>query len=97
MSNNEFEINKVIHSPLRLKVMLHLQVQPHTFQQLKLKLKATSGNLSIQLQKLQKADLIKISKSFHENIPNTRCEITLKGKKELSIYKDTMSHLLKLF
>jgi DNA-binding HxlR family transcriptional regulator len=42
---------------------------------------SSKGNLSIQLKKLNEADLIKIHKYFQKSYPTTDYSITKKGKK----------------
>jgi len=49
------------------------------FKFLKESTKATSGNLSVQLQKLKDAHYITITKSFKGNYPHTECRITETG------------------
>jgi len=40
---------------------------------------ATSGNISIQIKKLEQAGYIQVKKSFKNNYPNTTVSITSKG------------------
>ena len=58
---------------------LLISVDRADFSYLKEQTGATSGNLSVQLQKLKAADLIEIEKSFKDNYPLTTCRITAKG------------------
>jgi DNA-binding MarR family transcriptional regulator len=48
--------------------------------------KATAGNLSIQIKKLQDAGYIKVKKSFKNNYPNTMLSITKKGIEAFEAY-----------
>jgi DNA-binding MarR family transcriptional regulator len=49
------------------------------FTYIKEETKATAGNLSIQIKKLQDAGYIKVKKTFKNNYPNTMLSITKKG------------------
>ena len=73
-------LDPLLNSELRLAVMsLLVGLEKADFKFLKEKTGATSGNLSIQLQKLRKAGYIQIKKSFKGNYPNTSCKITPTG------------------
>ena len=76
--------------------MVTVQRQPVNFQQLKLQLGTTSGNLSVQLNKLKDAGLVSVQKSFNGKMPNTLCKLTDKGNKQLIVYKNAMARLLKI-
>ena len=81
------ELNPLIHSQLRLAIMtLLLSVEEADFTYLKEKTNATSGNLSVQLDKLSSAGYIKMNKGFVGKKPRTSCRITETGKKALEEY-----------
>jgi DNA-binding PadR family transcriptional regulator len=65
------------------------------FSYLKEQTGATSGNLSVQLQKLKEADFIEIEKSFRNNYPLTTCRITAKGIKAFEEYVEAIQTYLK--
>ena len=69
---SSFDIDKlddVIHSRLRLGIMTLLaDSEAETFNALKEALKATQGNLSIQLRKLEEAGYVSIDKQIDEFI-----------------------------
>jgi DNA-binding MarR family transcriptional regulator len=74
------ELNPILHSQLRLAVMsLLVKNSNMDFTEIKSKTKSTAGNLSVQLKKLETAGYIKITKSFKNNYPNTKVEISPKG------------------
>ncbi len=74
------ELDPIIHSQLRLSVMSHLiNVHEAGFTSLKDKTNATSGNLSVQINKLREAGYIDITKHFNNNYPQTTCKITPAG------------------
>ena len=81
------ELDPLLHSHLRLAVIsLLISVDFAEFTFLKEKTSATSGNLSVQLDKLEKAQYIRIKKSFRGKRPLTTCNITSKGRKAFQNY-----------
>ena len=74
------EINPLLHSELRLAIMsVLLSVERADFVFLREQTGATAGNLSVQLDKLQKAGYITIEKGFKGKMPRTTCCITDEG------------------
>lgn len=86
------KLNPLLHSQLRLSIIsLLINVESATFPFIKEKTKATSGNLSIQIKKLENANYITVKKSFKDNYPETRCAITKEGKKAFKEYVDALN------
>ncbi len=75
---------------------LLLSVKEADFTYLKEKTNATSGNLSVQLDKLSSAGYIQISKSFVGKKPHTSCRITDVGKEALEEYIESLRTYLDL-
>ena len=74
------ELNPLLHSELRLGIMsILISVEEADFVYLKQETKATSGNLSVQIDKLSKAEYIEVTKTFKGKMPCTLCRITPKG------------------
>lgn len=74
------ELDPILHSQLRLAVMsLLISVKEAEFTFLKEKTGATSGNLSVQISKLKDAGYINVIKQFHNNYPQTICQVTPEG------------------
>ena len=74
------ELDPLLHSQLRLAVMsLLIGVEEADFVFLKEKTGATSGNLSVQIDKLNEAGYISVTKTFKGKMPCTICNITKKG------------------
>lgn len=74
------ELNPLLHSELRLAIMsVLLSVESADFVYLREQTGATAGNLSVQLDKLQKAGYITIEKGFKGKMPRTTCAITQQG------------------
>jgi len=74
------ELDPLLHSQLRLAVMsILISVEEADFVFLKEQTGATSGNLSVQIEKLKEAEYINILKTFRGKMPRTICKITQKG------------------
>ena len=75
------KINKLFENKIRLGIMSALMVnESMDFTTLKETLSVTDGNLASHLKNLEKADYIKVSKSFIGRKPNTRYLITVAGQ-----------------
>ena len=74
------ELNPLLHSELRLAIIsLLISVESADFVFIKEQTKATAGNLSVQIDKLQKAGYINVQKGFNGKMPRTTCSITAEG------------------
>ena len=81
------DLDPLLHAPLRLAIVSYLMVHTQvSFKELKTTTEATSGNLSVQLKKLEQADYITIRKSFLDNYPNTKVSLTKKGIESFENY-----------
>jgi DNA-binding MarR family transcriptional regulator len=81
------ELDPLLHSQLRLAVVSILVcVVEAEFTFLKEKTGSTSGNLSVQLEKLSTEGYISIEKSFRNKRPLTTCRITPKGIRQFENY-----------
>jgi DNA-binding MarR family transcriptional regulator len=91
-------LNKIIHERARLLILTYLasnQKKEISFNELQEKLEFTSGNLSIQLKKLKKAEYVQINKTFKENKPYTTVLITPRGAKALNSYIAEMEEIIQ--
>ena len=80
-----------MHSELRLGVMsILLGVEEADFVFLRQETGATAGNLSVQLDKLQKAGYIEITKTFRGKMPCTLCRITEEGIRAFENYVEAL-------
>ena len=80
-------LNPLLHSRLRLAIMsILVSVEKAEFLFLQERTESTPGNLSVQLDKLEKAGYIQITKGFKGKKPLTTCRIKTKGKKEFEEY-----------
>ncbi len=77
MYNN---LNPILHSQLRLAIIsLLVKNRVMDFTEIKDGTKATAGNLSVQIKKLESAEYIMVLKSFKNNYPLTTVKLTEKG------------------
>ena len=85
------ELNPLLHSELRLGIMsILLSVEEADFTYLKQETKATAGNLSVQIDKLSKAEYIEAIKTFKGKMPCTLCRITPKGVEAFEEYVEAL-------
>ena len=90
------KLNPILHSELRLAIISYLVSNGQSdFKELKEVTGATSGNLSVQLKKLEKAGYIKIEKGFKNNYQHTSVEITDKGIDAFEEYVEAIKDYLK--
>ena len=81
------KLDPLLHSELRLAIMSLLAgVDEADFTYLKEQTGATSGNLSVQIDKLSEAGYISVEKGFRGKIPRTTCRITPVGTEAFRSY-----------
>ncbi|MDR1005116.1 MAG: transcriptional regulator [Prevotellaceae bacterium] len=74
------ELNSLLHSELRLAIMsLLLSVEEADFVYIREQTGATAGNLSVQIEKLNRAGYVEVTKTFKGKMPCTTCRITAEG------------------
>lgn len=71
-----------------------ISVEEADFSFLKENTNATSGNISVQLEKLSEVKYIKINKTFVGKKPRTTCKITKQGVKAFEEYFSTLQEYL---
>ena len=90
------ELNPLLHSQLRLAIMsLLLSMEEADFNYLKKNTGATSGNISVQIDKLQQAGYIEVRKTFKGKMPQTICKISKKGVEAFEEYVKTIKSYLE--
>jgi DNA-binding MarR family transcriptional regulator len=97
---NDFDLNKFIHEKSRLLILTTLATVEQgfiTFTELKKRLNFTSGNLSVQLSRLEEAGLITLDKKIVNNKPLTKVFITKEGSEALEEYFNNMEKLINRF
>jgi DNA-binding MarR family transcriptional regulator len=89
-------LDEIIHSRIRLAIMAVLvSVDEAEFTFLREKVKATDGNLSIHLKKLEEASYITVTKQFVAKKPVTTYKLTRKGRKAFESYIDRLELMIK--
>ena len=90
------ELDPLLHSQLRLAVVsLLLSVEEADFVFIKEKTKATAGNLSVQIDKLNEAGYIKVNKFIDGKKPRTVCKITPDGIEAFDKYVKALQGYIK--
>lgn len=90
------EIDKLIHSPGRLKILSLLFVlESADFVFLRGQTGLTWGNLSAQATKLEEAGYIMIEKKFKHKKPLTIASLTSEGRRAFENYRQQMQEVLK--
>lgn len=89
------KLDPLLHSELRLAVMSLLAgVDEADFTYLKEQTGATSGNLSVQIDKLSEAGYISVEKGFKGKMPRTTCRITPVGTEAFRSYVKALKKYL---
>ena len=89
-------LDPLLHSELRLGVMsILLGVEEADFVFLRQETGATAGNLSVQLDKLQKAGYIAVEKTFRGKMPCTLCRITEEGIRAFEKYVEALKSYIE--
>lgn len=90
------QIDDVIHSRIRLAIMSALiTIEEIEFTALRSLTKATDGNLSVNLKKLEEAGYLEVKKEFINRKPVSTYSLTGKGKEAFSAYIENLEKLLK--
>ena len=88
-------LDDVIHGRMRLGIMAYLiDAEVADFNELKTLLKATQGNLSVHLRKLEEAGYITIEKSFLNRKPLTRARLPAAGRRAFADYIEALGKLI---
>lgn len=91
------ELDPLLHSQLRLAVMsILINVDEADFTYIKDKTQATSGNLSVQLDKLSQAGYITVEKGFQGKKTRTVCRLSDVGVRAFEKYVEALKEYLNL-
>jgi predicted transcriptional regulator len=89
-------LNPILHSELRLAIISYLVANGTSdFKEVKEITKATSGNISVQLKKLEKVHYITVTKGFKNNYQHTSIEITNIGIDAFEKYVNAIKQYIK--
>ena len=97
MDNFDYhKLNELIHSRIRLAIIsVLIVVDEAEFKFLKEKVKATDGNLSVHLRKLENAGYISVKKQFVGRKPVSSYKLTTEGRKAFEIYVKSLEKMIK--
>jgi DNA-binding transcriptional ArsR family regulator len=85
------ELDRVIHEPVRLRIMAILSgVDCVDFKFMLSTLGLSKGNLASHMDRLEQAGYIEIQKSFNGKMPHTDYSITNTGRTALNNYWDEL-------
>jgi DNA-binding transcriptional ArsR family regulator len=90
------KLDRVIHEPVRLMIMLLLYaVSEADFLYIQRECDLTQGNLSSHLTRLEEAGYVLIEKTLKGKYPLTLCSLTQSGRSALSGYIRTMRGVME--
>ena len=90
------ELDPLLHEGGRLAIVSALAASPRlSFTELRDALEMTDGNLSVHLQKLEKAGYVAIDKRFVGRRPQTTCQLTRAGRDAFKRYLDHLEAIVK--
>ena len=88
-------IDKLVHEPSRLMILLFLEsLEEIDFLFLLRQTRLTQGNLSSHLAKLEQAAYVSVKKEFIGKRPHTIISLSAKGAEALDDYRDKMQYVL---
>lgn len=91
------QLDPLLHSPLRLSIIsLLVSVEEADFNYLKEETGATSGNLSVQINKLKDAGYLEVEKRFKGNYPQTLCKLSKKGLEAFENYVNNLKQYINV-
>ena len=89
------KLDSLLHSELRLAVMsILMDADQADFTYIKKQTGATSGNLSVQIDKLSAAGYITVEKGFKGKMPCTTCKITQVGMDAFEKYVNALKEYI---
>lgn len=89
------DLDPLLHSQLRLAIISFLvKNEESDFNELKEITNSTSGNISIQIKKLQEAGYIEVKKGFLNNYQHTAIKITKTGISAFENYVKALKEYL---
>lgn len=81
-------LDKVIHSRIRFAALCYLdEVEQASFIKIRDTIRATDGNLSVHLRKLEEAGYVYCDKTYSKRVPLSLYRITVKGKEAFVRYR----------
>ena len=90
-------LDRVLHAPARLGIVTALYAYRSglSFVELREACELSDGNLSRQLQKLEKESIVKVTKTFVDRLPLTTATLTQRGRKRFERYLHVLEDLVE--
>ena len=86
-------LDKAIHSRIRFAALCYLEeVEQASFIEIRNTIRATDGNLSVHLRKLEEAGYVYCDKTYSKRIPLSLYRITMKGKEAFVRYREQVGN-----
>ena len=94
--NEVGQFDRLIHEPMRLRIVSALAATPSlTFSDLKKLLRTTDGNVSVHARRLEEAEYIACTKTFEGRMPKTEYKLMPTGRRALEKYLDHMEAIIQ--
>lgn len=91
------ELDSTVHGPIRLGILIALQMDGALdFTTLKKRLHTPDGSLSLHLKRLEENGYIQSTKTFVKARPKTTYKLETAGRQALSTYLNSMRQLLEI-
>ena len=88
------KLNEVVHSPVRFSIMAALaKAESLDFKDLRDAIQVSDSVLSKQLSILEKAEFVKIKKSFAGKMPRTSASLTAEGRHVWAAHLQTLREI----
>ncbi|MFJ6454941.1 winged helix-turn-helix domain-containing protein [Paenarthrobacter sp. NPDC091669] len=88
------QLNEVVHSPVRFSIMAALaKAESLDFKDLRDAIQVSDSVLSKQLAILEKAEFVKIKKSFAGKFPRTSTSLTVAGRDVWAAHLQTLREI----
>jgi DNA-binding MarR family transcriptional regulator len=95
MDLSKINLDPIFHSRVRLAIISILNnYESCSFTDIVSLIKATAGNVSVQIKKLQEAGYIEVQKKIRNNYPYTICKITEAGTNAFEKYTEAIQKLI---
>ena len=98
LTQEDFELNEIIHQTTRLRIMTMLVSQPKetrlAYGFIQQTLALTGGNLTTHLKKLEEADYLVTTKEFLDSKPRTWVQATPTGRRAFAEYLSNLEKAL---
>ena len=98
MADNDFlPLDPLLNNELRLAIIsILMSADSADFTYIKNTTKATSGNISVQIDKLAKAKYTNVKKGYKGKVPQTICRITPQGVQALADHVEALKSYLNM-